>query len=53
MLYGWEGDDDITTNYKEMEIPNIQNPMFRCLRQIDHVCNMSYECCIDVVWIGG
>ncbi len=49
MLYGWKGDDDITMSYKEMEIPNIQNPIFRFLKQIGHVCNMSYECCIDVV----
>ncbi len=49
MLYGWEDDDDIITNYKEMEIPNIQNPMFRFLKQIDHVCNMLYKYCMNIV----
>ncbi len=53
MLYGWEDDDDIIMSYKEIKIPNIKNPIFRFLRQIDHVGNMSYECCMDVVWIGG
>ncbi len=53
MLYRQEDDGGIIMNYKEMEIPNIQNPIFGFLKQIGYVCNILYEYYMDIVWIGG
>ncbi len=51
MLYGQEDDDGIIMNYKEMEIPNIQNLIFGFLRQISYVFNILYESRMKVVWM--